>query len=87
MADREMYRFVGIEPEAEKILVNKSSVHFRADFDAIAETILTCTAPGPMPISPASLPFNNLAEGMRLEPQGTVFVNKKSEMRRAETTS
>lgn len=73
MADREMYRFVGIEPESQAILVNKSSVHFRADFDGIAETILTCTAPGPMPVSPASLPFRNLVPGIRLEPMGRVF--------------
>ena len=73
MADREMYRFVGIEPEEQAILVNKSSVHFRADFDSIAETILTCTAPGPMPVSPASLPFRNLEPGMRLEPMGRAF--------------
>ena len=73
MADPEMYRFVGIEPEAQAILVNKSSVHFRADFDPIAEVILTCTAPGPMPVSPASLPFTNLRAGMRLEPLGRVF--------------
>ena len=73
MADQEMYRFVGIEPTAQKILVNKSSVHFRADFDPIAETILTCTAPGPMPVSPASLPFRNLAPGIRLEPMGRAF--------------
>ncbi len=73
MADQEMYRFVGIEPTEQKILVNKSSVHFRADFDPIAEVILTCTAPGPMPASPASLPFRNLAKGMRLEPLGRAF--------------
>jgi microcystin degradation protein MlrC len=73
MADREMYRFVGIEPEAQAILVNKSSVHFRADFDGIAETILTCVSPGSMPVSPASLPFTNLAPGMRLEPMGRAF--------------
>jgi microcystin degradation protein MlrC len=73
MADQEMYRFVGIEPTEQAILVNKSSVHFRADFDAIAECILTCTAPGPMPVSPASLPFTNLAPGMRLEPLGRAF--------------
>jgi microcystin degradation protein MlrC len=73
MADREMYRFVGIEPEAQAILVNKSSVHFRADFDPIAEVILTCVAPGPMPVSPASLPFRNLAPGIRLEPMGRAF--------------
>ena len=73
MADQQMYRFVGIEPTEQAILVNKSSVHFRADFDVIAETILTCTAPGPMPVSPASLPFRNLAPGIRLEPLGRAF--------------
>jgi microcystin degradation protein MlrC len=73
MADQEMYRFVGIEPAKQAILVNKSSVHFRADFDSIAEAILTCIAPGPMPVSPASLPFTNLAPGMRLEPLGCQF--------------
>ena len=73
MADQEMYRFVGIEPTQQAILVNKSSVHFRADFDPIAETILTCVAPGPMPVSPASLPFTNLAPGIRLEPLGKPF--------------
>ncbi|MEW9920434.1 M81 family metallopeptidase [Marimonas sp. MJW-29] len=73
MADQQMYRFVGIEPTEQAILVNKSSVHFRADFDPIAECILTCVAPGPMPISPASLPFTRLAPGMRLEPLGAAF--------------
>ena len=70
MADQQMYRFVGIEPTQQAILVNKSSVHFRADFQPIAETILVCTAPGPMPISPASLPWKRLAPGMKLEPMG-----------------
>ena len=69
-----MFRFVGIEPEAQDILVVKSSVHFRADFDPIAETILVCTAPGPMPISPAALPFRHLAPGIRLEPGGPPFI-------------
>ncbi|WP_147112694.1 M81 family metallopeptidase [Tateyamaria sp. syn59] len=76
MADREMYRFVGIKPEQQAILVNKSSVHFRADFDPIAETILTCLAPGPMPVSPASLPFTNLTPGIRMEPLGAAFQPK-----------
>lgn len=77
MADQQMYRFVGIEPTEQAILVNKSSVHFRADFDTIAETILVCTAPGPMPVSPASLPFRHLAPGIRLEPLGRAFVPKE----------
>lgn len=73
MADQQLYRFVGIEPTEQAILVNKSSVHFRADFEPIAAEILVCLAPGPMPISPASLPFTRLAPGMRLEPMGKAF--------------
>ena len=73
MADQAMYRQVGIEPRDQAILVNKSSVHFRADFEPIAETILVCAAPGPMPVSPASLPWRNLRKGLRIAPQGPVF--------------
>ena len=73
MADQEMYRFVGIEPTEQAILVNKSSVHFRADFEPIAETILVCAAPGPMPVDPAALPFTRLRTGMRLSPGGPAF--------------
>ena len=40
LADQAMYRYVGIEPTEQAILVNKSSVHFRADFEPIAETII-----------------------------------------------
>jgi microcystin degradation protein MlrC len=36
LADQSMYRYVGIEPTEQAILVNKSSVHFRADFEPIA---------------------------------------------------
>lgn len=73
MADRALYRMVGIEPEQEAILVNKSSVHFRADFAPIAEKLLVCTAPGAMPLSPAKLSWKNLRSGIRLEPLGEPF--------------
>ncbi|WP_230533352.1 M81 family metallopeptidase [Microvirga roseola] len=73
MADQEMYRFVGIEPTKQAILVNKSSVHFRADFEPIAEAVLVCAAPGPMPVDPAALPFTRLRKGMRLSPNGPFF--------------
>lgn len=74
MADREMYRFIGIEPAREAILVNKSSVHFRADFADIAEQILVCKAPGPMLADPSDFPWRNLAPGIRLKPNGRAFV-------------
>lgn len=73
MADQAMYRQVGIEPTEQAILVNKSSVHFRADFEPIAETILVCAAPGPMPVDPAVLPWRRLRPGLRLSPNGPIF--------------
>ena len=44
--DPEMIRFVGIDPLAEKILVVKSTVHYRAAFEPIARAILEVDAPG-----------------------------------------
>lgn len=73
MADRGLFRYLGIEPESEAILVNKSSVHFRADFEPIAETILVCAAPGPMAVDPAALPWTRLRPGIRLSPLGPVY--------------
>ncbi len=56
MLDRNLYRMAGVQPEAMKILVNKSSVHFRADFQPIAEAILVAKAPGPLRADPADFP-------------------------------
>ena len=73
MLDRNLFRTGGIEPEAMKILVNKSSVHFRADFAPIASAILVAKAPGPMQADPADLPWQRLAPGMRIRPGGPAF--------------
>src|SRR5438270_1322731 len=74
LADQSMYRYVGIEPSEQAILVNKSSVHFRADFDTIAHELLICTAPGAMPANTADLPWTRLRPGIRLKPNGKPFV-------------
>lgn len=73
MADREQFRSLGITPEAEKILVVKSSNHFRADFQPHASAVLVCAAPGPMAVSPALLPWSRLRPGIRLEAMGQPF--------------
>ena len=44
--DLEVYRSQGIQPEEKKILVTKSSAHFRADFEPIAKEIIEVGAPG-----------------------------------------
>ena len=73
LADQAMYRYVGIEPTEQAILVNKSSVHFRADFEPIAEKLLICAAPGAMPADTADLPWTRLAPGIRIKPNGAAF--------------
>jgi microcystin degradation protein MlrC len=73
MLDRNLYRMAGVEPEQMKILVNKSSVHFRADFQPIAEAVLVARAPGPLLADPADYPWERLARGMRLRPLGPAF--------------
>jgi microcystin degradation protein MlrC len=74
LADQSMYRYVGIEPMEQAILVNKSSVHFRADFEPIAERLLICAAPGAMPADTAALPWTRLRPGIRIKPNGPAFI-------------
>ena len=74
LADQAMFRYVGIEPTEQSILVNKSSVHFRADFEPIAEKLLICAAPGAMPADTAALPWTRLRPGIRIKPNGPAFI-------------
>jgi len=64
MLDLDLYRFLGVEPTQMKLLVNKSSVHFRAAFGPIASHILVAKAPGPMAADPADLPWTQLPAHM-----------------------
>ena len=73
LADQAMYRHCGIEPTTRKIIVNKSSVHFRADFEPIASEVLICVAPGPMVADPGALPWTRLRPGLRIRPNGPAF--------------
>jgi microcystin degradation protein MlrC len=68
MLDLDLFRFLGVAPERMKLLVNKSSVHFRAAFTPIASHTLVAVAPGPMAADPATLPWKRLARGIALKP-------------------
>lgn len=67
-ADQAMFRHLGIEPAGQRMLVLKSSVHFRADFGDLASEILIVDAPGPSPADPSKLPFRKLRPGVRRSP-------------------
>jgi len=66
--DQALFRHVGVEPSACRILALKSSVHFRADFQPIAEAVIVAAAPGPVVADPALLEFRNLRPGLRKRP-------------------
>ncbi|MGH6932697.1 MAG: M81 family metallopeptidase [Dongiaceae bacterium] len=67
-ADQAMFRHLGVEPGEQKILVLKSSVHFRADFEPIAEQILVVAAPGSNPVDHRTLTYRRLRPGVRVMP-------------------
>jgi microcystin degradation protein MlrC len=71
--DQAMLRHVGIEPARQRILVLKSSVHFRADFDPLAARTLLVEWPGCNPIDPTRCRYEKLRAGVRLAPGGPVM--------------
>lgn len=69
-ADAAMFHHVGADPADARVLVLKSSVHFRADFGAMASRIVLVEAPGPNIADPSRLPFTKLPPDKRLRPGG-----------------
>ncbi len=67
--DQALFRHLGVEPSECPIVALKSSVHFRADFQPIAEKVIVIIAPGPVIADPSTLPFKHLRSGLRLKPR------------------
>jgi len=68
--DQEQFRHAGVEPAEVPILALKSTVHFRAHFQPIAETILVVQSPGAHVTDPVELDYHHLRAGVRLRPMG-----------------
>jgi microcystin degradation protein MlrC len=66
--DRNLFRMVGIVPEEQRVLVVKSSVHFRGDFGPIAREVLVARSPGLMAADPADLEWHRLPGHVRVRP-------------------
>ena len=71
--DQAYFRVVGIEPAQKKILVVKSTNHYRADYQPIAAEIIMVEAPGAHIENPTILDYKNLREGVRLGGLGPEF--------------
>jgi len=73
-ADRGLFHHLGVDPARCGILVLKSSVHFRADFEALASEVIVVAAPGLNPADPAHLAYRHLRAGVRLGPNGPTYL-------------
>ena len=58
--DPELLRVAGIEPESRRIIVLKSSVHFRAAFESLAAGIIEVDGPGLSSPDLLSLPYRRV---------------------------
>ena len=74
--DQDIFKHIGIAPTEQKILVLKSTCHFRADFDPIAAATLVAVAPGAHIVDPREYPYRHLRPGVRLLPLGPEYAPK-----------
>lgn len=68
LLDRCLLRMVGIHAAQMRLIVVKSSNHFRADFTPHASHVLVAKAAGPMAADPADLPWKKLPAQIRRQP-------------------
>jgi len=72
-ADQAIFTHLGLNPPDHKIVGVKSAVHFLADYEPIAETVIFAESPGANPCQLDSIPFTRLRPGVRLGPNGPAF--------------
>ena len=70
--DRSVFENFGVVLQDLDIIVLKSTAHYRAHFDPIAETTFAAIAPGGHGANPADFPYGKLRPGVRYYPLGPV---------------
>ncbi len=66
--DQAIFTHIGIQPDQQRIVALKSTVHFRADFEPIADCVLNVEAPGVNYCRMETVPYRNLRSTVRLGP-------------------
>ncbi|MEX0350078.1 MAG: M81 family metallopeptidase [Paracoccaceae bacterium] len=66
--DLAQFRHFDLEPEHASVICVKSTAHFRADFEPIAQEVILCAAPGQFPCRLSSAHYTNLRPGVRIIP-------------------
>ena len=81
--DRAFFEHFGADPAKARIVCVKSTAHFRADFEPIADRIILAASPGAFDCALADAPYRNLREGVRLGPLGPAFERRSREKGRS----
>lgn len=68
--DQAIFTHLGIDPAEARIVVVKSTVHFRADYEPIAGAVLNARAPGLFPCRLEEIDYRHLRPGLRRVPMG-----------------
>lgn len=66
--DQAQVRVFGVDPSSVAILAVKSTVHYRADFEPIARTVMVVKSPGPVFADHRDLMYRKLKPGVRVMP-------------------
>ena len=70
--DRSVFEHFGVVLQDLDIIVVKSTAHYRAQFDPIAETTFAAIAPGGHGANPVDFAYQKLRDGVRYYPLGPV---------------
>jgi len=68
--DQAYFRHAGLEPVQHRVVVVKSTNHYRCDFQDMAGAIFDVAAPSVYDVNPASLAWRKLPAGLRLYGKG-----------------
>ncbi|MGE4247594.1 MAG: MlrC C-terminal domain-containing protein, partial [Parvibaculaceae bacterium] len=68
--DRAMVEILGIDIRRQAIVALKSTNHFRADFEPLAQEVVMVAAPGAHPCDLSQVEYRRLRAGVRLGPKG-----------------
>lgn len=73
--DQAPFKHLGAKLETYRYIVVKSAVHFRAEFEPLAEAVILAAAPGGFLDDPREFAFQRLRSGVRLTPTGPAHCN------------
>lgn len=68
--DRAPFEHCGLTLARYRFIILKSTVHFRAEFEPLADGVVLAGAPGGFPDDPSGFPFRKLRPDVRLTPGG-----------------